>query len=527
MGRLKEECGIVAVYQMGRGNEGNVYPMVVRGLLELQNRGQLSAGITTYNPTRNRILQTHKDLGTVHEVFRLHTPHKSRLLMEEYGGIAAIGHNRYATSGTADSANAQPFERVHGRMWKWFAIAFNGNLANYDQLKSDLETHGYHVTYHSDTEVMMHYINREMRGDDPPDFAEMFHTLSSIFDGAYNIAFINAAGELVVMRDPLGIKPLCYAVQDNLLLVASESVVHHNLNIPNVKSLEPGEMIVANRDGYRVERYWPKQKSQYCFFEWIYFSNLATNLEGRSVYRVRTDVGRELAEMELERANRAREDPPGEMVISVPETANTVASAFGYHLGLPVVNGLIRNRYVGRTFIDGVNRHDSIRMKFTPLTDILEGRNIFLVDDTLVRGTTLKTVVSILKERGKAREVHVRIGSPPVMAPCFYGIDMPTVGELFAPRYFNDEGNGKGKAKSKGGKKNGPSENGARFDPSPRMLRKMADTLGADSLSYLSQERLIKAVGLPQDHLCKACLDSNYPTPAGEARYAESLAAEK
>ncbi|NIP73602.1 MAG: amidophosphoribosyltransferase, partial [Gammaproteobacteria bacterium] len=151
-----------------------MYPHVVRGLLELQNRGQLSAGITSYNPGRNRILQTHKDLGTVHEVFRLHNPHKSRQLMEEYAGIAAIGHNRYATSGDTDSANAQPFERVHGRMWKWFAIAFNGNLANYDELKDELESNGYHITYHSDTEVMMHYINREMRGDEPPDFAEMF-----------------------------------------------------------------------------------------------------------------------------------------------------------------------------------------------------------------------------------------------------------------------------------------------------------------------------------------------------------------
>ena len=524
MARLKEECGIVAVYQMGRGKQAeqaNVYPMVVRGLLELQNRGQLSAGVTTYNPTRNRILQTHKELGTVHEVFRLHTPHKSRALMEEYAGIAAIGHNRYATSGAADSANAQPFERVHGRMWKWFAIAFNGNLANYDHLKSDLESHGYHVTYHSDTEVMMHYINREMRGDDPPDFAKMFANLSSIFDGAYNIAFINAAGEMVVMRDPLGIKPLCYAVQGDLLVVASESVVHLNLNIDNVKSLQPGEMIVANRDGYRVERFWPKQETKYCFFEWIYFTNLATRLEGRSVYQARTEVGVQLAEMELIRENKRLGgklgEPLGEMVVTVPETANTAANSFGYHLGLPVVNGLVRNRYVGRTFLDGVNRQDAVRMKFTPLTDVLEGKRIYLVDDTLVRGTTLKTVVTILKERGHAKEVHVRIGCPPVMAPCFYGIDMPTVSELFAPAFLNGKGDNGGKA---------PNGRGQSVNPSPAALAKMADDLGADSLGYLSQERLMKAVGFHPDQLCHACLDARYPTPAGEARYQESLAAQ-
>ncbi|HKI99624.1 MAG TPA: amidophosphoribosyltransferase [bacterium] len=516
MDRLKEECGVVAVYQMGNGHERNVYSYVVRALLEMQNRGQLSAGLTTYNPDRNRILQTHKDLGTVHEVFRLHTPHKSQLLMEEYAGRAAIGHNRYATSGQADSANAQPFERVHGRMWKWFAIAFNGNLANYDQLKEDLESHGYHITYHSDTEVMMHYINREMRGDEPPDFGEMFANLARIFDGAYNIAFLNAAGDLVVMRDPLGIKPMCYAVQDDLLIVASESVVHHNLNIgaDDVKTLEPGEMIIANHDGFRVERFWPAGPKRYCFFEWVYFSNLASNLEGRSVYGVRNDVGRELAEMELQ----GGKPPVGEMVISIPETANTVASSFGYHLGLPVVAGLLRNRYVGRTFIDGTTRDDAVRMKFTPLTDVLEGRKIYLVDDTLVRGTTLKTVIAILKERGRAKEVHVRIGCPPVMGPCFYGIDMPTVRELFAPSYLMGNGhhaNGNGERSGNGNGHNGKHDQ--------KVLEQMASDLGADSLSYLSMEGLVSATGMPKDDLCLACINSDYPTEWGRKRYQESL----
>jgi amidophosphoribosyltransferase len=508
MDRLKEECGVVAVYQMGRGNERNVYPQVVRALLELQNRGQLSAGLTSYNPGRDRILQTHKDLGTVHEVFQLHNPYKSRVLMEEYAGIAAIGHNRYATSGQADSANAQPFERMHGRMWKWFAICFNGNLANYDTLKAELESNGYHITYHSDTEVMMHYLNREMRGDEPPDFPTMFANLTRIFDGAFNIAFLNAAGDLVVMRDPLGIKPMCYAVQDDLLVVASESVVHHNLNIRDVKMLEPGEMIIANRDGYRVERFWPEGPRRYCFFEWVYFSNLASSQEGRSVYHVRNDIGRELAAQEV----RDGRQPVGELVISIPETANTVASSFGFHLGLPVVNGLLRNRYVGRTFIDGATRHDAVSMKFTPLTDVLEGRTLYLVDDTLVRGTTLKTVISILKERGRAKEVHVRIGCPPVMGPCFYGIDMPTVGELFAPAFLpSGGGNGNG---------NG---NGHPDRANPQALARMAEALGADSLSYLGLEGLVRATGLPKGDLCMACINSDYPTPWGKERYQRSL----
>jgi len=499
MDGLKEECGIVAAYQMGkRSADMNVVPYVVHGLLALQNRGQLSAGITSYNPARDRILQTHKDLGSVQEVFRLNNPGRSRRLMEEYGGRAAIGHNRYATSGAEDDSLAQPFERVHGRMWKWFAIAFNGNLANYDKLKGQLEDSGYHITYHTDTEVMMHYINRELRGDDPPSFADLFRNLTDIFDGAYNIVFLNAAGELVVVRDPLGIKPLCYGVQDDLLIAASESVVLTNMGIEDIRMLAPGEILVANKDGYRVERFAPAKPPAYCYFEWVYFSNLASNLEGRSVYKVRHNIGRELAAME-HLANK--EDY---VVVPVPETANAVATSFGYHLGIPVMEGLLRNRYVGRTFINGANREASIRMKFTPLREILEGKKIFLVDDTLVRGNTLKQVVEDMKTRGRAKEIHIRIGNPPIMGPCFYGIDMPTVNELFAPPYLHH-----------------PLE-----DDMPRQrLQAMAASLGADSLSYLSISRLIKAIDLPAEHLCLGCVRTKYPTAEGESRYAEACRA--
>ncbi|MBI3992635.1 MAG: amidophosphoribosyltransferase [Candidatus Lambdaproteobacteria bacterium] len=493
MDRLREECGIVAAYQMGQPEPGcNVAPVVVRGLLALQNRGQLSAGLTSYNPQRDRIIQTHKELGTVHEVFRLNNPAKGSRIMEEYGGVAAIGHTRYATSGAEDDSLAQPFERVHGRMSKWFAIGFNGNLANYAHLKAQLEASGYHITYHTDTEVMMHYINREMRGDEPPNFVTMFRNLSKVFDGAYNITFLNAVGDLVVVRDPVGIKPLCYGVRDGLLVAASESVVMTNLGIEDYRTLEPGEVLIANRDGYRVERYAPEGRRAYCYFEWVYFSNLASNLEGRSVYKVRHAIGRELAEME------ALQDKEDCLVVSVPETANAVASSFGYHLGLPVMEGLLRNRYVGRTFINGGNRAESVRLKFTPLREIIEGKRIFLVDDTLVRGNTLRRVVRDMKEFGRAREIHVRIGNPPIMGPCFYGIDMPTVTELFAPHYLDAPRTG---------------------ELPKALLERMARDIGADSLSYLPVARLLKAVGVPESSLCMACLNRDYPTATGRARF--------
>ncbi|MCZ6557003.1 MAG: amidophosphoribosyltransferase [SAR324 cluster bacterium] len=497
MDRLNEECGIVAVYDLNKGGgKKNVAPIVVRALLEMQNRGQLSAGLTSYNPTRDRILQTHKELGSVHEVFSLNNPFKSKRLMAEYAGHAAIGHNRYATSGAMDSAQAQPFERMHGRMWKWFAIGFNGNLANYESMKRELEGSGYHITYHADTEVMMHHINRELRGDDPPDFKELFANLASIFDGAYNITFINAAGDMVVMRDPLGIKPLCYAEKDGLLVAASESVVLTNMGFESYQDLQPGELLVANADGYRVERYWPEEQRAHCFFEWVYFSNLASNLDGRSVYKVREAIGRELAKQEI------LPDREEHLVLAVPETAETVANTFAFNLGLKRVNGLLRNRYVGRTFIDGVNRGENVRLKFTPLREVIEGKKIFLVDDTLVRGTTLKTVVEELRERGKVKEVHVRIGNPPIMGPCFYGIDMPTVQELFAPPFLNGTRNG---------------------EVPPEILERMAAAIGADSLSYLSIKKLVIAVGLPKQHLCMACLNNDYPTPVGQERYKEAL----
>ena len=506
MDRLNEECGVVAVYQMGAAAEScNVAPLVVRALFDLQNRGQLSSGLTSYNPSRSRILQTHKELGTVQEVFHANQPHKFARLMAEYAGTAAIGHTRYATSGSADMEQAQPFERVHGRMWKWFAIGFNGNLANYHGLRNDLEAHGYHITYHSDTEVMMHYINRELRGDDQPDFKDLFANLARIFDGAFNISFINATGDLVVMRDPWGIKPMCYGEKDGLLVAASESIVLTNMGI-EYHDLQPGEILVANRGGFKVERYWKPEKRSHCFFEWIYFANLASNLEGRSVYKVRDAIGRELAAME---PLRERNDF---VVVSVPETAVAAGNSFAYHLGVPVMNGLLRNRYVGRTFIDGETRNDAIRMKFTPLTEILEGKKIFLVDDTLVRATTLKTVIQDLRERGRAREIHVRIGSPPIMGPCFYGIDIPTVKELFAPPFLRQAGNAPG---------NGNGSHGA-HDVPPAVLERMAAQIGADSLVYLSLEGLVRAIGLSKDDLCVACLDNHYPTPAGQARYEEA-----
>ena len=254
--------------------------------------------ITSYNQFRKRILQTHKDNGKVHEVFQINHQYKSKKLNEDYSGHAAIGHARYATSGDNGDLLAQPFERPHGRKSKWFSLAFNGNLANYDKLKNGLEDVGYNMTYDSDTEVIMHFLSREVQAHKPQEdlnFVEIFRNLLKDFDGSWNIAFLNADAKMVAVRDPLGLKPMCYGVtKDGVLVFASESVVLSNLQIEPI-DLKPGEMIIVDDDGYRIVNYIDSKKTSYCFFEWIYFGHLASVMDGESVYRVRENIGKQLA----------------------------------------------------------------------------------------------------------------------------------------------------------------------------------------------------------------------------------------
>ena len=492
---LGEECGIAAVYQLDQTTAApiNVTQYIPNILLDLQNRGQLSAGVTSYSLRRERLLQTHKDIGDVNQVFRMYHQGKYAEILERYSGVSAIGHVRYATSGREDSNFAQPFERVHGRKWKWFSIAFNGNLSNFEELKTELIEKGYHITYNTDTEVMMHYINKELIGEGKRKYADVFASLCEILDGAFNIAFINADGELVVMRDPNGIKPICYGVKNNLLFVSSESVALTRLGISDYKDIAPGEMLIATpAGGLTVEQFIQPQRKAHCQFEWVYFANLASNLDGKSVYQVRTALGVELAKQETLDSSEV------DLVVPVPETAKVATNAFGFAIGLPVVEGLIRNRYVGRTFIEGETRQSVIRRKFTPLADILANQRIFLVDDSLVRAMTLKTIVSDLRNRGKVKEIHIRIASPPIIAPCFYGINIPTTDELFATQF---------------------QQSGEWFEPSEEMLVEMAKELGADSLRYLTVDNLCNAIGFGKEELCTACITREYPTRDGAMKF--------
>ncbi len=504
MAELHHECGIAAIYHLPSatpsrlapiaGGQEEVSRLMPRVLLDLQNRGQLAAGFTTYNPHRDKLLDTYKQIGGVIEAFRLNHHAKSESIMREYAGRAAIGHVRYATCGATDRNYAQPFERQHGCKWKWFSFAFNGQLANFAELRDELLTlTDYHLTRDTDTEIIMHYLSHELRGEERPDLVDVFRNLSRYFDGAYNIVFLNARGDMAVARDPKGFRPMCYAVDGRLFAAASESVPLLNLGFRDVRSLRPGQMILIQDGEISFHDFADPEPHAHCFFEWIYFANVASTLDERSVYLTRAALGKELARQERALGQVALDRDT--IVVPVPDTGKAAADAMAFELGLPSVEGLIRNRYIGRTFIEGQNRMERVQLKYTPLREVLAGKRVLLIEDTIVRSTTMKGLLRDLRERGGAREVHVRVACPPIVAPCFYGIDMSTIRELFAPRFMKGE------------------------RPTVEEQRAMAMELGADSLFYLPLDAISRCIGLPETQLCRACLTGDYPTETGARLY--------
>lgn len=510
MDDLQHECAIAAVYHLPSDRPSPLIPgkdpgqasrLIPGMLLDMQNRGQLAAGFTTFRADRSQIIDTHKDVGGVAEVFRMNHSAKYMSLMKEYAGRAAIGHVRYATCGKDDRSYAQPFERHHIARSKWFSFSFNGQLANYKELKSEiLKSTDFHLTRETDTEVLNHLISQQLSENQGIKAIDMLASLAERLDGAWNLAFLNANGEMFCSRDPRGIRPLCYAVEGPLFAAASESVAltHLGFQEENVHDLEPGHAILVDKEhGVRIEKFAESPRKAHCFFEWIYFANAASSFDDAGVYLSRKRLGEELAK---------REDvdiDEDTIVVPVPDTAKAAADSMAFQLGVPSVEGLIRNRYIGRTFIEGSNRADKVRMKYTPLPEIMEGKRVLLVDDSIVRATTLKMLLQLLRDRGKAREIHVRIACPPIIAPCYYGIDMSTIDELFAPQHM------------------------AGTVVTPEEEARMADLIGADSLRYLPVESIAECVGLPRANLCQACVDTQYPTPAGQAYFEKACADRK
>jgi len=502
---LNHECSVAALYLLDEAKApegeashsaqtGNVSPLIQQMLGEMQNRGQLAAGLATYNEARPDILAIYKNTGTVNEVFKTTRKRKFQEILQTYAGRAGIGHTRYATSGQDDPRYAQPFERQHGRLWKWFTFAFNGTLANYQQLRDQLlSKNQYHIVLDNDTEIIMHCIAQALQGEDAPDLQDVMAQLARRFDGAYNIVYLDGMGRMFAARDPRGIRPLCWSVQGNLFGVASESLALQNLGFTDIQHFKPGEMAIVDKTGFKFVQYAPSPCKASCFFEWIYFANAASDIDYASVYQCREKCGKILAE---------EEDIPWDensIVVPVPDTAKSAAGGYAYQAHIPFTEGLLRNRYAGRTFIQSDDtRAYAVRSKYWIIPSVLKGKKVFLVDDSIVRSTTLRALVRRLREVGQVAELHVRIACPPVLAPCFYGVDMSTVTDLFAPAYLKD---------------------GQPLKPTKEILDAMAKELGVDSVRFVPVDRVAESIGIPENELCMGCVNRKYPTPKGEELY--------
>ena len=533
MSDLHEECGIAAVYHLLNRDVSRLVPsgdinavsqLVPRMLLDLQNRGQSAAGMTSYSPDREQILMTHKDLGLVAEVFFSSQMDQHNDLMRQLEGPAAIGHVRYVTQGDNRVCDAQPLERYHFRKAKWFSFAFNGNIANYQSLFDErLKNDEIKFSGNTDTELIVYEISRiiaeQLHGRNKRttkgDHIDICRKLAERLDGAYCLTYLTATGELVVARDPNGLKPLCFAFDGCLFAAASESVALFNLGFTHeqIKPVSPGEMLLVTQNGIESHTFVEKQNPKHCFFEWVYFANVASKIDNCSVYMARKRLGEELANRENVTVDA------NTIVVPVPDTSKAAADGMAYALGVPCLEGLIRNRYSGRTFIEGGEyRRKKAESKYTPLREVLEGKRVFLVEDSIVRSTTMRVLLNRLREEGRVAEIHVRVACPPIIAPCFYGIDMPTFRELFATPFFWGENLPINEAIP-------PCdlslEHLAALEP------KMAETLGADSLHYLPMDAVARTIGLPKERFCTGCISGNYPTPTGNQRAKDIIAGQK
>ncbi|MCS6937030.1 MAG: amidophosphoribosyltransferase [Candidatus Bipolaricaulota bacterium] len=447
--KLKDECGLFAIYSCS----SEIADALQMGLFALQHRGQEAAGFAISD---GRELRCYKDLGLIQDVY---AKGNVRLLRGHIG----IAHTRYSTQGeSARPENAQPF--VLKREGRWIAIAHNGNLSNAAQLREALLSEGVYFASTSDTESLLHLYTRAP-GATPH---ERFHVISQHVMGAYSVVMIDG-DKLIAARDPFGFRPLVLGRRGDDVYIASETAAFDILGARAVREIEPGEVLVIDRDGLHAARFGPARPRRQCVFELIYFARPDSTLFGQNVYEFRKACGARLAEKETHEID---------IVVPVPDSGLPAALGYARRLHKPLEFGLIRSHYVGRSFIEPyqASRIHKVRMKLLPLRDVLQDRRVALVDDSIVRGTTSRAIVHVVREFG-AREVHLRIASPPIIAPCYFGIDMPTREELVA---------------------------------SSRTIPEIARFMGADSIVYLTVEELQECVR-DAERFCMSCFTARYP----------------
>jgi amidophosphoribosyltransferase len=445
----KHYCGIFGIY-----GHPNAAELAYYGLYALQHRGQESAGIVTSD---GREFRKHVGMGLVPQVF-------TGQILHNLIGRMAVGHTRYSTTGSSYLQNAQPLtvDCARGQI----AIAHNGNLTNAVRLREELEAKGQIFTTTVDSEIILHLMAQpKLNGSDN----SLVQTVRQV-EGAYSLVIMTETA-LIGVRDPHGFRPLCIGKIDGAWVLASETCALDLIHAKFFRDVAPGEIVVIDENGLNSVQAFPEhQRRAFCMFEYVYFARPDSTIANRNVYRVRVEMGRQLA----------REHPvEADVVIPVPDSGNCAALGFSLESGIPFEMAFVRNHYVGRSFLQPSQliRDFDVRVKLNLITELVKGKRVVVVDDSIVRGTTCKARVNTLKEAG-AKEVHVRVSCPPHMHPCVYGIDFPDRSKLMAANY--------------------PLED----------IRKY---LNADSLFYLTQEGMVTATGLPREAFCMACYDGQYP----------------
>ena len=464
---MKDKCGIVGIHS--KDNLKDVSHLIYYGLYALQHRGQESAGIATHNI--NYGLNFHCGMGLVTDVF-------NNALIKSLAGNVGIGHVRYSTTGQSKIENSQPFftELDDG----FIAMAHNGDIVNSGSLRDELCKKGYEFKSDTDSEVVCYLIKEEYENE--KDILKVIDNVSKQLIGSYSLVIL-INDELYVLRDPMAMKPLVLGETDDHFVVASETVAFDVMNARLLRDLEPGELLYFkdNKINSYILPSAKGSKRAHCMFEYVYFARPDSVIDKRSVYNTRLKIGEALF----------KEYPiDADLVLPVPDSSIPAAIGYARASGIPYGEGLIKNRYVGRTFImpTQAEREIAVRLKLNPLRHELEGKSVVVIDDSIVRGTTSESLVRILKAAG-AKEVHMLIGCPPVIAPCFYGVALATKEELIAANLEIEE------------------------------IRKQ---LGAETLGYISIESLIDAIGIDGDSLCLGCISEDYPTEIPDDLEADS-----
>jgi len=451
---IREKCGVIGIYRPD--SNPNVAASLCQGLYALQHRGQESCGIYIHNGTA---ITGHKDMGMVQDVFHYE-------LLSKLNGHLGIGHVRYSTTAKSTLAEAQPF--YYESPATSFALAFNGTISNFLEIRTQLEKAGHNFITQTDTEVLAHLIAEQLKETD--DYLKALSGCMQILDGAYSLTLVNNRRELYGVRDPMGFKPLCLGtVEDEAITIASESAAIETIGGEFQGDIKPGELVRVDEDGVKRFHQIKSRRTAFCMFEFVYFARPDSILQGVNVYEARYRLGK----------NLAKEHPADvDAIVPVPDSGITAARGYSEELGIPVVEGLIKNRYIWRTFIMPTQdlRELSVKLKLNPVKSLIKGKAIALIDDSIVRGTTMKRIVRQLKQAG-AKSVHVRISCPPITSSCYMGIDFPTRGELIA---------------------------------STRSVKEITRFIEADSLGYQTLKGLLDGIGLTQNELCLACLTGKY-----------------